>query len=71
MAKKIHRTHEEAVVAGVVAGLARYFDQDPTLFRVAAIAMLILTGVFPGLLVYVIAWVMIPKRSRHADYTID
>ncbi|MCU0678280.1 MAG: PspC domain-containing protein [Candidatus Pacebacteria bacterium] len=71
MVKKIHRVKEEAVVAGVVAGLARYFDQDPVLFRVAAITMLILTGVFPGIIVYLVAWFMIPHRPRHADYTID
>lgn len=71
MKKNIHRVREEAVVAGVVAGLARYFEQDPVLFRVAAIAMIILTGVFPGLLVYLIAWIMIPKHPPHADYTIN
>lgn len=71
MAKRIHRVKEEAVVAGVVAGLARYFDQDPVLFRIAAIAMLILTGVFPGIIIYLAAWFIIPHQSRRADYTID
>ena len=71
MAKKIRRVKEEAVVAGVVAGLAHHFDQDPVLFRVAAIAMLILTGVFPGIIVYLAAWLMMPRESRQADYTIN
>lgn len=71
MAKRIHRVKDEAVVAGVVAGLAEYFDQDPVLFRVAAIAMLILTGVFPGIIVYLAAWLIIPRRSQRADYTIE
>lgn len=69
--KHIHRVRENAVIAGVVAGLAHYFEQDPVLFRVAAIAMIILTGVFPGLLVYLVAWLMIPRSARQADYTID
>lgn len=60
--KRLQRDEEKAVVAGVVTGLANYFEQDPVLFRVVAIAFLLLTGVFPGLLVYIVAWVMIPKK---------
>ena len=51
-------------MAGVVTGLANYFDQDPVLFRVLAVTFLILTGVFPGLLVYLVAWLMIPKKLQ-------
>ena len=68
--RKLERDEEKAVVAGVLAGMAEYFDQDPVLFRVFAIAFLVLTGVFPGLLLYLGAWVVMPKnkRGRHADY---
>lgn len=70
--KKVYREDETAIVAGVVAGLAKYFSQDPVLFRVMAIFLLLISGVFPGLLLYVIAWLFIPKRTRHhADYTVD
>jgi phage shock protein C len=62
--KRLERDEEKAVVAGVVTGLAEYFEQDPVLFRVAAVAFLIITGIFPGLLVYLFAWIMIPKRKR-------
>lgn len=62
MNKRLERDEEKAVVAGVVIGLAEYFDQDPVLFRVMAVAFFILTGVFPGLLVYLVAWLMIPKK---------
>lgn len=67
--KKIYREDESAIVAGVLAGLAEYFKQDPVLFRLAGITLLILTGVFPGLLLYLIAWFMMPKRPK-ADYVI-
>ncbi len=59
------------MVAGVVAALARYFEQDPVLFRIVAITFLILTGVFPGVFIYLAAWFIIPRQSRHADYTIE
>lgn len=70
--QKVYREEEAAIVAGVVAGLAKYFSQDPVLFRVGAIFLLLITGIFPGLLLYVIAWILIPKRNgRQADYTVD
>lgn len=68
--KKIYREEESAIVAGVLSGLAEYFKQDPVLFRLAGITLLVLTGVFPGLLLYIIAWVMMPKKPK-ADYTIN
>ena len=57
------------MVAGVLSGLAEYFKQDPVLFRLSAILLLIVTGVFPGLMMYLIAWFIIPRKPK-ADYTI-
>lgn len=73
--KRLHRVKDGAVVAGVVAGLAKYFDHDPVLFRVLAIAVTLLSGVFPGALVYLIAWLIIPEEptstsSGAATYTV-
>lgn len=69
--KKLNRDEETAVVAGVVSGLAEYFKQDPVLFRLVAIVLLVITGVFPGLVIYLIAWMMIPRKTKpKADYTI-
>ena len=74
--KRLKRDEEQAVVAGVLAGLAEYFKQDPALFRIAAITLLILTGIFPGVLLYLGAWLVMPKhrstdtQSTHADYEV-
>ncbi|MBY0310335.1 PspC domain-containing protein [Patescibacteria group bacterium] len=69
--KKLEREYEGAVVAGVLAGLARYFDQDPVLFRIIAIILLVLTGIFPGALLYFVAWLIMPKRTLGTvEYTI-
>jgi phage shock protein C len=62
MTKKLERLEEGRVIAGVLAGLAKYFDQDPVLFRLISIVILILTGIFPGALLYFIAWLIIPKE---------
>lgn len=70
MKKHLKRDKEAAVLGGVVAGLAKYFNQDPALFRILAIAFIILTGIFPGLLIYIGAW-LVMGRPDQADYTIN
>lgn len=63
--KKLRRSDENKLIAGVLAGLADYFRQDPVLFRLAAIVLLILTGIFPGLLIYIAAWILMPLDKNH------
>jgi phage shock protein C len=48
-------------VAGVCGGIAHYFGLDPTVVRVAYILVSILSAAFPGLLVYIILWIVIPE----------
>jgi phage shock protein C len=49
------------MIAGVVAGLARYFGIDITLARVLYVVGSIVSAAFPGLLVYVVLWVIVPE----------
>jgi len=71
MKKKLERDEEKAVVGGVLYGLSQYFGQDPALFRVLAVTFLILTGIFPGILIYIAAWLIIPKNDKpHVDYEV-
>ena len=58
--KHIYRSRDNVLVAGVCAGIAEYFEHDPTLWRLGFALFLILTGVMPGLLFYVIAWTVMP-----------
>lgn len=48
------------MIGGVCAGLAEYFDIDPTLFRLLYIAVGFATAFFPLILFYIIAWIVIP-----------
>lgn len=70
MSKKLTRKQEEAVVAGVLAGLADHFGHDPVLYRVLAVTFLIITGVFPGVLLYIAAWILMPKQTTGVDYEV-
>lgn len=60
MERKLYRTKEDRMVAGVCAGFARYYGQDPVLWRLGAVIFLALTGFMPGVLAYAVAVVLIP-----------
>lgn len=57
----LRRSRSDRMVAGVVAGLARYFGIDVTLARVLYVIGSIVSVAFPGALVYVILWIIVPE----------
>lgn len=65
MAKRLYRSEEERMIAGVCGGLAEYFDIDPVIVRLIFF-ILLLPGGFPGLLPYIILWIVVPPSSRKA-----
>jgi len=50
------------MVAGVLAGIANYFDTDPTIVRIAYVVLSIASVGFPGLFAYLIMWIIIPEE---------
>jgi phage shock protein C len=59
------------MIAGVLAGLAEYFLVDPTIFRLLYVIIVLITGVFPGILAYLIAYFIIPDRPRNLGLLED
>jgi phage shock protein C len=49
-------------IAGVCAGLAEYFDLDVTLVRVLWLVVTFFSGVLPGIIGYIVAWVVMPEE---------
>ena len=64
MKKKLYRLEEGKMICGVCAGIAEYFDIDPTLVRLGAV-VLACSGT--GLLMYLIAAIIIPVKSDIID----
>ena len=62
--KTLQRDMQRAMVSGVVAGVARYFDSDVNLFRLVFIALTIITGVLPGVIVYVCGMFLLERAER-------
>lgn len=61
--KKLYLSTSDKKISGVCGGIAEYFDIDVTLVRIAWIVLTIISGVIPGIVGYIIAAVIIPKRS--------
>ncbi|MBE5973835.1 MAG: phage shock protein PspC [Lacrimispora sp.] len=59
MEKKLYRSDTDKMLCGVCGGIAEYFDVDPTIIRLLW-AILACTG--SGIVAYIIAAVIIPKR---------
>ena len=58
--KRLVRTRDDQMIAGVCGGLARYLGVDPTLIRVAAVIALVFA--FPAALIgYLLAWAIVPS----------
>jgi phage shock protein C len=51
------------MIAGVVGGLADYFDIDPTIGRVIYVVASLLSAAFPGAIIYAILWFVIPEEE--------
>jgi phage shock protein C len=67
--KKLYRSRENAMIGGVCAGLAEYFDIDPSLVRLATVLL-----VFPGGLsfwAYIVAWIIIPHKPLSRSVPSD
>ncbi len=61
--KRLFRLKMDAKIAGVCAGLAKYGNVDVTLVSIAAVAATLMTGVAPGTLAYVFAWIIMPVEE--------
>ncbi len=60
MNKKLRRSSNR-MIAGVCAGIAEHFDLDPTLVRAGYAALSVFTAAFPGLFLYIIMMIIMPK----------
>ena len=60
--KKLYRSKHNAIVGGVCAGIAEYFEIDPTLVRLAWAVLIFLGGT--GIVAYLIAWLIVPLAAE-------
>ncbi|MCL4802890.1 MAG: PspC domain-containing protein [Anaerolineae bacterium] len=59
--KRLTRVEDGRMVAGVCAGLAKYFGVDPTLVRIIFILLTIFAA--GGVLIYLVLWLLMPMEQ--------
>lgn len=62
--KRLFRDRWDKKVAGVCGGLGHYFKIDPTIIRLFLIVICILTAVLPVIVLYTVAWMLIPLGPK-------
>lgn len=66
MSKKLYRSKDDRMIAGVCGGLADYFNVDSSLIRLAVLFIFLFQGI--GLIAYIIAWVVISEEPAENEY---
>ncbi len=64
--RRLYRSSTNRVFSGVCAGIAEYFGGDPTMVRLATAFLGLITGIFPMLILYIVAAIVVPERA-HGD----
>jgi len=66
--KRLMRSSRDKKIGGVCAGLAEYFDLDPTLVRVIWLLAIFFAGT--GLFIYLILWLVLPLAPTTIPVTV-
>ena len=64
--KKLTRSNNKSL-AGVCAGIAEYFDVDPTVIRILFVFLTVFSAGFPGILVYIILALIMPVAPNNSE----
>lgn len=51
------------MIAGVCGGIAEWLGWDPTLVRILYVVVSVVSAAFPGILVYVVLWIIMPRAE--------
>ncbi len=63
--KRLYRSRDNRVFSGVIGGIGEYLDVDPVLLRLLWVLIFISTAIIPGIVVYIIAIFVVPKRPHN------
>ena len=66
---KLYRSESNKKIAGICGGISEIMDADPTMVRLAAVAIALITGCIPCIVAYLIAWWIIPTHRDLASHT--
>ena len=64
--KPLRRSRKHKMIAGVCAGVAEHFGVDIVLVRLIWALVIIFGGFFPGVVAYIVCWLVIPYAEDEA-----
>jgi phage shock protein C len=64
MNKRLYLSETNKRIGGVCGGIGEYFNIDPTLVRLLTVVLAFMTGIIGGIVVYLIAWAIIPQTPK-------
>ncbi len=62
--KPLQRSREHRKIAGVCGGIAEWLGWDPTIVRVLYVVISVMSAAFPGILLYLLLWFVMPRAER-------
>ena len=65
MPKRLYRSKDNKIFAGVVGGLGEYFDVDPVALRLLWVVATAFTAMVPGIIAYILAVMVVPLKPEH------
>ena len=65
----LYRSNRSNMIAGVMGGIAERFGWNVNLLRIIFITISLLSAAFPGILVYLVLWLVMPKQKDQVTYT--
>lgn len=67
MSSGLYRSHRHNMIAGVMGGIAERYGWNANLLRIVFVLVSVMSAAFPGILVYLILWLLMPKRDWRLD----
>ena len=59
----LYRSNRNSIIAGVCGGIAEWLGWNATTVRILYVLVSILSAAFPGIIVYIILWILMPRAS--------
>lgn len=69
--RPIRRSRKERLIAGVCGGLAEWLGWDVSVVRVLYVLVSVTTAAFPGILAYVILWLILPEAEGTVPVSVQ
>ena len=67
---KLVRAQDDRMIAGVCAGIAQYFGWKPNRVRLVYVVVSVLSAAFPGILVYLVLWLLMPAEGKPRSFRL-